>query len=65
MLQSIIASSLTETAYEKQPMVLRESLLYKVVVSQLSDGRYSHADNKGKEVMTRWRCQVLVLLSTY
>lgn len=63
--QSITASSLTEKSCEKQAMVLRESLLYKVVVSQLSDGCYSHTGNNGKEVATHWRCQILVLLSTY
>lgn len=60
-----MASSLTEKSREKQAVVLRESLLYKVLVSQLSDGCYSHTGNKGEVVVTRWRCQILVLLSTY
>lgn len=65
MPQSITAAPLTEKPCEKQATILRESLLYKVVASQLSDGRYSHTDNKGKELVACWQCQILVLLSTY
>lgn len=65
MPQSITAASLTEKSCEKQATVLGESLLYKVVASQLSDGCYSHTDNKRKELVTCWQCQILVLLSTY
>lgn len=55
----------TEKSCEKQAVFLRENLLYKVVASQLSDGCYSHTENEGKEVMTRWQSQILVLLLTY
>lgn len=65
MPQSITAASLTEKSCEKRATVLRESFLYKVVVSQLSDGCYSYTDNKGEELVTCWLCQILVLLSTY
>lgn len=57
--------NLTEKSREKQAAVHRESLLCKVVVSQLSGGPSSHTDNEGKEAVTRWQCQILVLLSTY
>jgi len=46
-------------------MVSRESLLYKAALSQLSDGRYGHTGNRGKEVPTCWRSQLLALLSIY
>lgn len=55
----------TEKSCEKQAVFLRENLLYKVVVSQLSDGHYSHTGHEGKEVATCWQCEILVLLSTY
>lgn len=55
----------TEKSREKQAAFLRENSLYKVVVSQLSDGHYSHTHHEGKEAATRRQCEILVLLSTY